>query len=181
VAETSSFDPDSRVLPPLQGDEVTLLRSFLDIHRDTLRWKCSGLTQEQLNRTLPPSDITLGGMMKHLASVESGWFGGFAGEPQMPPFDTADWDADPDWEWHTARDDSPMELRRLFDESVRRSDAVIDRALAGPGLDGQSVETNQRGEHFSLRRIMFHMIEEYARHNGHADLIRQSIDGQTGE
>jgi len=181
MSEPSSFDPDARVLPPLRGDEVTLLRSFLDIHRDTLRWKCSGLTQEQLNRTLPPSDMTLGGMMKHLASVESGWFEGFAGRPSMPPFDTVDWDADPDWEWHTANDDTPAELRRLFDDSVRRSDLVIDEALAGPGLDGLSVETNRDGEHFSLRRIMLHMIEEYARHNGHADLIRQSIDGQTGE
>jgi Protein of unknown function (DUF664) len=179
--EPQTFDPDARVLPPLQGDEATMLRAFLDIHRDTLRWKCSGLTQEQLALTLPPSDLTLGGMMKHLASVESGWFGGYAGHPPMPPFDTVDWDADPDWEWHTARDDTPEELRRLFDVAVRRSDDVIAEAMAGPGLDGQSVETNRRGDHFSLRRIMIHMLEEYARHNGHADLIRQSIDGQIGE
>jgi len=181
VDEPQSFDGSSRVLPPLEGDEATMLRSFLDLHRDTLRWKCAGLTSEQLARTLPPSDLTLGGMMKHLASVESGWFGGFAGRPQMPPFDTVDWEADPDWEWHTARDDTPEKLRSLFDESVRQSDVIIGEALAGPGLDGRSVETNRRGEHFSLRRIMLHMLEEYARHNGHADLIRQSIDGQIGE
>jgi uncharacterized damage-inducible protein DinB len=181
VSESQSFDGETRRIPPLQGDDATMLRTFLDYHRDTLRWKCAGLTQEQLSRTLPPSDLTLGGMMKHLAVVDQGWFGGFAGRPAMPPFDTVDWDADPDWEWHTARDDSPDELRRLFDEAVRRSDLVIEETLAGPGLDAESVETNRHGEHFSLRRIMMHMIEEYARHNGHADLIRQSIDGQTGE
>src|SRR5262245_61177169 len=101
----------------------------------------------------------------------------------MPPFDTVDWDADRDWEWHSAKDDSPEELRRLFDGAVRRSDTVLDAALAsGAGLDSESARTSPReGEGpFSLRWILLHMIEEYARHNGHADLIRQSIDGQTG-
>jgi uncharacterized damage-inducible protein DinB len=172
-----------RTDPPLLADEATTLRAFLDYHRDTLRWKCSGLTQEQLAQSLAPSDMTLGGMMKHLAVVESGWFEEtFAGGPQMPPFDTVDWDADRDWEWHTAKDDTPEELFALFDEACRRADAVLDEALAGPGLDGRSVEKSRReGTPFSLRWIIVHMIEEYARHNGHADLIRQSIDGETGE
>ena len=101
----------------------------------------------------------------------------------MPPFDTVDWDADRDWEWHTAKDDTPEELFALFDEGVRRADAVVDEALTnGSGLDALSVKKSRReGESFSLRWILVHMIEEYARHNGHADLIRQSIDGQTGE
>ena len=100
----------------------------------------------------------------------------------MPPFDTVDWDADPDWEWHTARGDTPEELFALFDDAVRRADAVIDEALAGRGLDAESQEKDRlEGTPFSLRRIIVHMIEEYARHNGHADLIRQSIDGATGE
>jgi uncharacterized damage-inducible protein DinB len=181
---TQTFDRDSRTDPPLQADEATTLRAFLDYHRDTFRWKCSGLTQEQLARPLAPSDMTLGGMMKHLAVVESGWFEEtFEGnESYMPPFDAVDWDADPDWEWHTARDDSPEELRALFDEAVRRADAVIDRALAGDGLDATSARNSRRkGTPFSLRWIVVHLIEEYARHNGHADLIRQSIDGETGE
>jgi uncharacterized damage-inducible protein DinB len=179
-----TFDADSRTDPPLQGDEATTLRAFLDYHRDTFRWKCSGLAQEQLARSLAPSDMTLGGMMKHLAVVESGWFEKTfeGGESYMPPFDTVDWDADPDWEWHTARDDSPDELRELFDEAVRRADAVIDRALDGAGLEATSVRDSRReGTPFSLRWIVVHLIEEYARHNGHADLIRQSIDGETGE
>ena len=89
-------------------------------HRDTLRRKCAGLTQEQLAQTLPPSDMTLGGLMKHLALVESQWFDYFFRDLALaPPFDTVDWDADPDWEFDTARDDSPEELRALFDEAVR--------------------------------------------------------------
>jgi hypothetical protein len=181
---TQSFSPEDRVDPPLRGDEVTILRSFLDFHRDTLRWKCSGLTQEQLAVSLPPSDMTLGGMMKHLALVESNWFDSiYSGGPWMPPYDTVDWDSDGDWEWHSAKDDSPGYLRDLFDDAVRRADAVIDAALADTaGLDGESVEESRHAPgHFSLRWILVHMIEEYCRHNGHADLIRQSIDGQTGE
>jgi hypothetical protein len=132
---------------------------------------------------LPPSDMTLGGMMKHLAIVDQSWFeDDFMGRGLMPPFDTVDWDADRDWEWHTARDDTPEELFTLFDEAVRRADAVIDDAMSGPGLDAGSVRKDRREDiPFSLRWILVHMIEEYARHNGHADLIRESIDGETGE
>ena len=181
---TQIFDESARVDPPVRGDEVTTLRTFLDFHRDTFRWKCSGLSQGQLAQAHAPSDMTLGGMMKHLAVVESGWFEDtFAGRGLMPPFDTVDWEADRDWEWHTARDDSPEDLRALFDDAVRRADAVINAALAtDAGLDALSEQESRRGEgRFSLRWILVHMIEEYARHNGHADLIRESIDGQTGE
>jgi hypothetical protein len=169
---------------PVRADEAASLRGFLDHHRDTFRMKCAGLTQEQLARALPPSDMTLGGMMKHLAIVDQSWFeDDFAGGGLMPPFDTVDWDADRDWEWHTAKDDSPEELLALFDEACRRSDAVLDAALApgGVGLDGLSVAVDEERGRFSLRWIVLHMIEEYARHNGHADLIRESIDGQTGQ
>jgi uncharacterized damage-inducible protein DinB len=147
--------------------------------------KCSGLSQAQLAQALPPSDMTLGGMMKHLAIVDQSWFeDDFTGRGLMPPFDTVDWDADRDWEWHTAKDDTPQQLLALFDEAVRRSDAVLDEALSAgsAGLDGLSVAEDPRGDgRFSLRWILLHMIEEYARHNGHADLIRESIDGTTGQ
>jgi hypothetical protein len=169
---------------PVRADEAASLRGFLDHHRDTFRMKCAGLTQEQLARALPPSDMTLGGMMKHLAIVDQSWFeDDFAGRGLMPPFDTVDWEADRDWEWHSAKDDSPEELLALFDEACRRSDAVLDTALApgGVGLDGLSVAVDDERGQFSLRWILLHMIEEYARHNGHADLIRESIDGQTGQ
>jgi uncharacterized damage-inducible protein DinB len=173
----------TRADKPLNADEVTTLRAFLTYHRDTLRLKCSGLTQEQLAQQLPPSDMSLGGLMKHLALVESQWFDHYLRDlPHAPPFDTMDWDADPDWEFDSARLDTPEEQRTLFDEAVRRSDAVVDEALARGGLDQRSARVSPRtGEAFTLRWILVHMIEEYARHNGHADLIRQSVDGQTGQ
>ncbi len=87
--------------------------------------------------------------------------------------------ADRDWEWHSARDDEPDALRRLFDEAVAESDRILDRVLATDGLDRLSVQKSRRqeGQQFSLRWIVIHMIEEYARHNGHADLIRESSTG----
>jgi uncharacterized damage-inducible protein DinB len=183
--ETQSFDEATRVDPPLRSDEVTILRGFLDFHRDTLRWKCAGLTREQLGVSLPPSDMTLGGMMKHLAAVESSWFDRvFSGRELMSPFDTVDWESDPDWEWRTAADDTPAQLRTVFDASVQRANAVIDAALrTEAGLESLSARGTRRAptEQFSLRWILVHMVEEYCRHNGHADLIRQSIDGQVGE
>ena len=183
VSEPQTFDIGTRVEAPLHGSEVAILRGSLAYQRDTLRWKCSGLTQEQLAQSLPPTNMTLGGMMKHLAMVESQWFDhhfrdvGFA-----PPFEAIDWDGDPDWEFNSARHDGPEELRALFDESVRRADAVVDDALIRGGLDEESVRVSPHtGETFTLRWILVHMIEEYCRHLGHADLIRESIDGQTGE
>ena len=180
MSEAQDFDIQTRTEAPLHGSEVAVLRGMLGYQRDTLRWKCAGLTQEQLALSLAPSDLTLGGLMKHLALVESQWFdhwfrdAGFA-----PPFDTMDWETD--WDIDSARHDSPAELRTLFDEAVHRSDAVVDDALRLGGLDTESVLANPKtSEKFTLRWILAHMIEEYARHNGHADLIRQSVDGQTG-
>lgn len=175
---------DTRVDPPLRADELTTLRAFLDFHRDTLRWKTAGLTSEQLNAAHPPSSLTLGGLVKHLALVESGWFAEkLDGDTLMPPFDTVDWDADGDWEFHSAADDSPEELRALLDAAVADSDRRIESAFAAGGLDGTSARESRRpGEGaFSLRWILVHMIEEYARHNGHADLLREALDGSTGE
>jgi len=179
---TQTFDPSTRTEAPIRADELTALRGFLDYHRDTFRWKCAGLTGEQLAMPHAPSTMTLGGMMKHLALNEAGWFGAtLAGREYPPPFADVDWDADPDWEWRTARDDGPRELRTLYDECVRRADDAIDEALGRGGLDAESVGRSSTDGAFSLRWILLHMIEEYARHNGHADLIRESIDGQTGE
>ena len=169
--------------PPLRADETTTLLTYLDYHRDTLRLKTEGLDAEQLSTTLPPSTMTLGGMLKHLALVESSWFNDvLMGRPEVEPWASVDWEADVDWDWHSAAADNPEELRRLFDETLAASDAIVQEALADGGLDRLSVRESRRGEGaFSLRWILVHMIEEYARHNGHADLIRESIDGATGE
>jgi uncharacterized damage-inducible protein DinB len=178
------MNANDRTDPPLDADEATTVRAYLDYHRDTLRWKVSGLDQEQLARTLAPSSMTLGGLVKHLALVESSWFEVvLAGGDLMPPFDTVVWDDDFDWEWHTAADDSPEQLMALFDEAVARADRAIDEAASNPtGLGTPSAKPTKSGDgHFSLRWILLHMVEEYARHNGHADLLRESIDGETGE
>jgi uncharacterized damage-inducible protein DinB len=169
-----------RVDPALAGDERTTLTGFLDYHRDTLRMKVDGLTAEQLRATLPPSDMTLGGMLKHLAFVEHWWTSCvFLGQEYAEPWASVDWRSDADWDWHSAAEDGPEELRALFDAAVAASDAVV----AAADLDQLSVRESRReaGERFSLRWILVHLIEEYARHNGHADLIRESIDGVTGE
>ncbi len=165
--------------PPQSGAERSLLLAFLDYHRDTLRMKAGGLDAAQLATALPPSEMTLGGMVKHLALVENNWLREvFLGEPMSEPWRSADWDADRDWDWHSAQDDSPEQLWALYDAMVADADAVIARA----GLDDLSVRTSRRtGEAFSLRWILLHLVEEYARHNGHADLIRESIDGAVGE
>ena len=168
-----------RVDPPLAADELTTLRAFLDHHRATLGIKTAGLDAEQLRATLPPSDMTLGGMLKHLALVENWWFHEvFRGGEPTEPWASVDWDDDADWDWHSAVHDTPEQLQELLAREVAASDRVVAEASS---LDDLSQKPGRTGERFSLRWILVHMIEEYARHNGHADLIRQSIDGQTGE
>jgi uncharacterized damage-inducible protein DinB len=136
-----------------------------------------------LSATLAPSTMTLGGMLKHLALVEQWWFSEvLLGNPQAEPWASVDWDADADWDWHSAVDDSPEQLRATFDAATAASDDIIVATLLDGGLDRLSVRESGRGHGaFSLRWIILHMIEEYARHNGHADLLRESIDGVTGE
>jgi uncharacterized damage-inducible protein DinB len=169
---------DERTKVPFAADERSTLMGFLDRHRDTLRMKASGLDAEQLDIALPPSSMTLGGMLKHLAYVEDWWFTqGFAGRPANAPFDDVDWEADEDWDWHSASGAPPEELFALFDRFVEASDQVI---TAAESLDDVAARRARNGEPLSLRWILVHMIEEYARHNGHADLIRESIDGTTG-
>jgi uncharacterized damage-inducible protein DinB len=172
-----------RTDPPLAADEATTLVAFLDYHRDTLRIKTEGLTAEQLRQPLAPSTLTLGALLKHVALNEASWFGEVLHGRAMPePWASADWDADPDWEMTSARDDSPEELRRIMDESVAQAKRDIDAALAEGGLDFRSATLSRKeNQQFTLRWILLHMIEEYARHNGHADFLREAVDGVTGE
>ncbi len=168
-----------RPRPPLDGDESGQLYGFLDFQRATLQHKAAGLDAAGLARTLPPSTMTLGGMLKHMAYVEDNWFSVYLhGNEMCPPWRDADWKQDPDWEWHSAADDDPDELRAMLDAAVARSRDLVD----GAGLDTMSARVlSQRGRPVNLRWIVLHMIEEYARHNGHADLIRESIDGSVGQ
>jgi uncharacterized damage-inducible protein DinB len=170
-----------RVHPPSASDEATSLLAWLDFHRATLRQKADGLTQEQLAQRLLPSELTLGGLVKHMALVESSWLSRvFLDRPLIAPFDAVDWAADQDWDFHSAAQDTPEQLAALHDASVAAADEIVRDALADGGLDRLSVKA-RHGKHFDLRWILMHLVEEYARHNGHADLIRESIDGQTGD
>ena len=173
----------ARTDPPRSADEVTMLRSFLDHFRATVRRQAEGLTEDQLASTLAPSDLTLGGMLKHLAFVEDYWFSYHLAAQEYPePWASVDWDSDPDWDWHSAAGASYDELVALLDEATGRSEACLDAALARDPDLGQLVarpRRPERGGTASVRWVLVHMVEEYARHCGHADLIRQSIDGAT--
>ena len=176
----TQIDEQGRPEPAAAADEATTLTQFLDFHRATLAWKAGGLDDAELAATLPPSDMTLGGMLTHLAWVEDYWFATvLLGRESAPVWRDIDWSADNDADWHL---DVPGARRRaLWREATGASRAIVAECLAEPdGLD--RVAVGARADHqVSLRWILVHMIEEYARHNGHADLLRESIDRSTGE
>ncbi len=160
---------------PLQGDERTLLVAFLDFYRAALVDRAYGLTDEQLQMAHQPATLTLSRLIGHMAMVEQTWFRDrLSGDGMGEPWASLDWDADWDAEMTLAQSWTGEELLAKFNESVADSRARTD---AAPSLDQLSVGTNQDGERWNLRWILIHMIEEYARHCGHADLIRESIDG----
>jgi hypothetical protein len=174
-------DEQSRPEPPVAGDETATLLGSLDRQRATLAWKCGGLDAAGMRATVGVSSITLGGLLKHLALVEDHYFSvRLHGRKPPSPWDTVDWDADRDWEWHSAAEDTPEQLMTLWQEAVARSRAAVAEALADGGLD-RLASPWPDGRAPSLRRILIDLIEEYARHVGHADLIRESVDGLVGE
>jgi uncharacterized damage-inducible protein DinB len=179
----TQVDEQGRPQPPIAADETATLLGFLEFQRATLTWKCAELDAAGLGATAAASSMTLGGMLKHLAYVEDLWCSRrLHGRDPEPPWDTVDWDADRDWDWHSAADDTPEQLRTLWEDAVARSRSLVTEALTAGGLAGRAAWIDDYlGEAPTLRWILFHMIEEYARHVGHADLLRESIDGQTGE
>ncbi len=166
---------DPRVDPPYVTDERTMLENWLEWHRQTLAVKCQGLTDEQLReRSTPPSPMSLLGLVRHMAYVEHMWFRVvLEGEEYHSPIKELD---NPDGDFldvDTASVEESFAVWRSEIDGARR---------ASDGLSLDSVGKRQRhGEDCSLRWILVHMIEEYARHNGHADLIRERVDGATGE
>jgi uncharacterized damage-inducible protein DinB len=179
---TANVDEHGRPDPPIAGDELATLLGFLDYQRATLAWKCSGLDSAGLQATVGVSTMTLGGMLKHMALVEDHWFSYYLhARDRVAPWNSVDWEADPDWEWHSAAQDSPEELMKLWQDAAASSRSRVAEALSDGGLDQLARRIWPDGKAPSLRWIICHMIEEYARHNGHADLIRESVDGQTGE
>jgi hypothetical protein len=170
---TPTAPPDSRTEPPESGAERTLLDGFLDFHRDTLLWKCAGLTDEQLRtKAVPTSDLTLLGLVRHLTEVERGWFFDHLPHEATPIYFTKERPND-DFD---DLDGAPV--AEVLDRYRAEVDRIRAEITAVP-LDHEY--TDKRGKTFSLRWVYVHMIEEYARHNGHADLIREAIDGVTGE
>ncbi|MER5635642.1 DinB family protein [Kitasatospora sp. NPDC002227] len=167
----------NRIDPSLTADEPTMLKQYLDYHRATLAAKCEGLTDEQLKlRPLAPSGLSLLGLVRHLAEVERWWFleildGQEFGEDGLY-FTKEDQDGD----FNGVDEADAAEAFTTW----RRQIELADAAAAGLSLD-QVARRKRRDEDVTLRWIMVHMIEEYARHNGHADLIREQIDGATGE
>jgi uncharacterized damage-inducible protein DinB len=158
---------------PRAGDERETLRAYLDWHRATLAVKCDGLTDEQLRtRSMPPSDLSLLGLVRHMAEVERGWFRRVLEGADLP------------WLWGAVGD-----RRAAFDVAgASRAEAIeaweaemaharrIERAAGS--LDATGTDGGQ--DAYSLRRVMLHLIQEYARHNGHADLLREGLDGVVG-
>ncbi len=153
---------------------------FLDYQRATLILKVEGLSNEQLRRSTSSSSMTLAGLLKHLALVEDRWFQErFLGRDPIEPWRSAPFDSDPDWEWHSSASDDSGDLISLYEAACARSRLALSAATS---LDDESLALDScSGTRFSLRWIMLHLIEETARHNGHADLLRESIDGSTGE
>ncbi|MGW6197382.1 DinB family protein [Kribbella sp. NPDC055110] len=164
-----------RVDPPTAADERVLLQGFLDYHRGTLLWKVSGLTGEQLvQRTVDPSSMSLIGLVRHLSEVEKYWFHRALAGHDSPP---KHWSAEhPDGDFDLADPAAAERDLEEFREIVKTSDSLasayaLDDTFLRPGHEPP----------YSLRYLYIHMIEEYARHNGHADLLRERLDGATGE
>ncbi|MEU7619748.1 DinB family protein [Micromonospora rifamycinica] len=157
------------------GGERAMLESWLDYHRQTLLLKCAGLTAEQLRTpSVEPSGLTLLGLVRHLGEVESWWFReNFAGQQVDYPYYTPD---DPDADFDVSHADAEADLA-----TYRRQVELARATAAGRSLDETFTEVGPKQRTFSLRWVYLHLIEEYARHNGHADLLRERLDGVTGE
>ncbi|MEU4565023.1 DUF664 domain-containing protein [Micromonospora sp. NPDC023956] len=168
--------------PPLAGSETAHLVGALDRLRTTFRWKTDGLDAAGLRTRLGASALTLGGLLKHLAVVEDHIFtvrlrGGSIGAPWEAIYRTDE----PDWEFASAQHDSPEQLYAFWDDAVERSRVRLDAALADGGLDQLVHLATPDGRHASLRRLVCDLVEEYGRHTGHADLLREAVDGRVGE
>jgi Protein of unknown function (DUF664) len=168
--------------PPVAGTDESQLIGALERLRTTFRWKADGLDAAGLGQRAAKSSLTLGGLLKHLALVEDHMFTvKYDGARLGPPWPEIDWDTDPEWEFRTAAKDPPETLYALWDNAVERSRRRVAAALAADGGLDQRVAADRDGEHANLRRLMFDLVEEYGRHTGHADLLREAVDGLTGE
>ena len=165
----------------MAGTEVEHVVGALHRLRTTFRWKAADLDAAGLQARIGASTLTLAGLLKHLALCEDEMFtrrlsGARIGEPWE-----SIWAGGEDWAWTSAADDSPEWLYALWDDAVDRSRTRLRAALAEGGIDQLVHMAGPDGEHASLRRLLCDLIEEYGRHTGHADLLRESVDGLVGE
>jgi uncharacterized damage-inducible protein DinB len=165
---------DPRTDPPLEADERTTLTAFLDFNRETVAVKCADLSDEQLReRAVAPSNLSLLGIVRHMAEVERNWFRPVLGGEEMRTIFA------PDLDWEAAfRDVGTADVAEAFSTWRAECDHARTLVAAAPSLETRGY---RGGAWFSLRWVLTHMIEEYARHNGHADLLRERLDGTTGE
>jgi hypothetical protein len=174
--------PETPWEPPLAGTELEHLVGALDRLRTTFRWKADDLDAAGLQTRIGASSLTLGGLLKHLAAAEDYLFTTkMTGQPMGPPWDATGWDGSDDWEFESAAADTPDQLYELWDGAVERSRSRLEAALADGGLDQPVHASSSDGRHASLRRLLFDLVEEYGRHTGHADLLREVVDGRVGE
>jgi hypothetical protein len=168
--------------PPFAGSEAEHLVGALDRLRTTFRWKADGLDAHQLHRPVLASTLTVGGLLKHLAVQEEyAAFVKIAGRPMPAVWDDNGWDRDDDWEFTSASQQSAAELYALYDGAVERARDSVRTTLHDRGLDGESAVALEDGTRASVRRILFDLLEEYGRHTGHLDLLREAVDGRVGE
>jgi len=161
--------------PDLEASELTVLGQFLDFHRATLAMKCAGLDDADLKqRPIPPSSMSLLGLVRHLTDVEYGWFAEWLdGQPEKTFYYTAD---DPDGDFDNLDAHPVAEVWATYHDVVAESRRIVQTFS-----DGGEMARGGPGRPRNLRWVLTHMVEEYARHNGHADLLREVIDGSTGE
>lgn len=172
--------------PPLAGTEVEHLLAALDRQRATFRWKADDLDAAGLDTNVGASTLTIGGLLKHLAVVEDEKFtvwlaGAPLGDPWVTLGGPPEGDDTDEWIFGSAADDSPEDLYALYDGAVDRSHERLAAALANGGLDQPVAMHWGNLDHLSLRRLLFDLLEEYGRHTGHADLLREAVDGRVGE
>ena len=179
------MSPIERVTPPLSGTETEILVGMLDYHRATLRLKADGLDPAASSRNHCRLEHSPSAAWSSTWpwSSRAGCSHRLRGEPVIAPFDTVDWSADDDWDFHSAADDTPGEVTalRTTRRSRPRTRSCAWRSPRAGSTSSPPVPGRRSGKHFDLRWILTHLIEEYARHNGHADLLRESIDGQVGQ